>query len=75
VKPYLDRAAAEDTVVSLCQHDWSSTRADPDMRATAAILRYAQEVGLRCMTYRDYYEARNAERLALQRPAPDSVAV
>jgi peptidoglycan/xylan/chitin deacetylase (PgdA/CDA1 family) len=63
VQPYLDRAAAEDKVFSLCQHDWSSCRADPEMRATEAILRYAQSVGLRCMTYRDYYEARTEERL------------
>ena len=34
VRPDLDRAAAEDTVFSLCQHDWSSIRADPEMTAT-----------------------------------------
>jgi peptidoglycan/xylan/chitin deacetylase (PgdA/CDA1 family) len=57
VKPYIDRAAAEDTVFSLCQHDWSSIRADPQMRATAALIRYAQDQGLRFMSYRAYYEA------------------
>src|SRR3954465_2201415 len=74
VKPYLTRAATEDTVFSLCQHDWSSTRADPEMTATEAILRYAQEVGLRSMTYRDYYQARKDERSAAQHQAPDAVA-
>ncbi|HEU5088641.1 MAG TPA: polysaccharide deacetylase family protein [Roseiflexaceae bacterium] len=56
VKPYLDRAADEGKVFSLCQHDWSSIREDPDMRATEAIIRYAQERGLRIMSYLDYYE-------------------
>ena len=41
VTPYLDRAAERDEVFSLCQHDWSSIRADPEMRATEAIIRYA----------------------------------
>ncbi|MEZ4621637.1 MAG: polysaccharide deacetylase family protein [Caldilineaceae bacterium] len=62
VKPYIDRAAAEDKVFSLCQHDWSSTRADPTMSATEAIIRYGQEQGLRFMTYRAYYEECKAER-------------
>ena len=56
VKPYIDRAANEDKIFSLCQHDWSSTRADPEMMATERILRYAQKAGLRFMTYKDYYE-------------------
>jgi peptidoglycan/xylan/chitin deacetylase (PgdA/CDA1 family) len=55
VKPYIDRAAAEDKVFSLCQHDWSSIREDPEMRATEALIRYAQGQGLRLMTYRAYY--------------------
>jgi hypothetical protein len=78
VKPYLDRAAAEDKVVSLCQHDWSSTRADPTMTATEAILREAQDAGLRFMTYRAYYEACQAQRAASsstpQHHAPHPVA-
>jgi hypothetical protein len=55
-----DRAAAEATVYSLCslcQHDWSSIRADPQMRATEALILYAQEQGLRITSYRAYYEA------------------
>ncbi len=62
LKPYIDRAAAEDKVFSLCQHDWSSIRADPTMRATEAILRYAQEQGVRFLTYLDYYEECKAKR-------------
>lgn len=57
VRPYIERAAAEDKVFSLCQHDWSSIRADPKMRATETLIRYAQEQGLRFMSYRSYYEA------------------
>ena len=63
IKPYIDRAAGEDKVFSLCQHDWSSTRADPAMTATEAILRYAQEKGPRFATYRQYYEERKAQRV------------
>jgi hypothetical protein len=62
VRPYIDRAAAEDTVLSLCQHDWSSMRADPQMRATEALIRYAQERGLRFMSYRTYYDECKARR-------------
>jgi hypothetical protein len=62
VRPYIDRAAAEDTVFSLCQHDWSSIRADPQMRATEALIRYAQERGLRFMSYRAYYDECKARR-------------
>jgi peptidoglycan/xylan/chitin deacetylase (PgdA/CDA1 family) len=57
VRPYIERAAAEDKVFSLCQHDWSSIRADPQMGATETLIRYAQEQGLRFMSYRSYYEA------------------
>jgi len=56
VKPYIDRAANEDKVFSLCQHDWSSIREDPEMRATEAFIRYAQGQGVRILTYRDYYD-------------------
>jgi peptidoglycan/xylan/chitin deacetylase (PgdA/CDA1 family) len=64
VRPYIHRAAAEDKVFSLCQHDWSSTRSDPEMTATQRILRCAQDAGLQCMTYRAYYEACIARRPA-----------
>jgi peptidoglycan/xylan/chitin deacetylase (PgdA/CDA1 family) len=57
VRPYIERAAAEDRVFSLCQDDWSSIRGDPQMGATETLIRYAQEQGLRFMSYRSYYEA------------------
>lgn len=56
VTPYLDRAADENKVFSLCQHDWSSIREDPELRATEAIIRYARRRGLQIMTYQTYYE-------------------
>ena len=62
VRPYIDRAAAEDSVFSLCQHDWSSIRADPQMQGTEALIRYAQNQGLRIMSYRAYYEECKARR-------------
>jgi peptidoglycan/xylan/chitin deacetylase (PgdA/CDA1 family) len=78
VRPYIERAAAEDMVFSLGQHDWSSCHDDPEMRATEAILRYAQDAGLRCTTYHQYYEARQGQRpvslTAPQHQAPDLVA-
>jgi peptidoglycan/xylan/chitin deacetylase (PgdA/CDA1 family) len=63
VRPYIDRAAAEDKVFSLCQHDWSSTREDPEMRATDAVIRYGQSQGLRFVSYRAYYEESKNRRL------------
>jgi peptidoglycan/xylan/chitin deacetylase (PgdA/CDA1 family) len=56
VKAYIDRAASEDKVFSLCQHDWSSIREDPEMHATETLIRYAEAQGVRFMTYRAYYE-------------------
>jgi peptidoglycan/xylan/chitin deacetylase (PgdA/CDA1 family) len=68
VKPYIDQAVAEDKVVSLCQHDWSSIREDPDLRATEAILRYAKESGLRCMSYDDYYKECKQAQIGVRLP-------
>jgi peptidoglycan/xylan/chitin deacetylase (PgdA/CDA1 family) len=70
VRPYIARAAADDRVFSLCQHDWSSIRADPEMRATEALMRYAQEQGLRVVSYRAYYEETKAHREASLGSAP-----
>ena len=69
VRPYVERAAAEDEVFSLCQHDWSSIREDPDMRATEAIVRLAQARGLCFATYRAYYEEAKDHRAASPGPA------
>ncbi len=62
VRPFVDRAAAEDKVFSLCQHDWSSIREDPEMRATEAIIRHAQARGLRFLSYLAYYEESKVDR-------------
>jgi hypothetical protein len=62
VRPYVDRAAREDEVFSLCQHDWSSIREDPEMGATDAVIRYAQKQGLRFVSYRTFYEESNGRR-------------
>jgi hypothetical protein len=50
-----DRAAAEATVCSLCslcQHDWSSIRADPEMHGTEASNQYARDQAFRFTSYR-----------------------
>lgn len=55
VTPYLDRAAEEDAVFSLCAHDWSSIREDPELWHMEQIIGYARDRGLRIRTYHDYY--------------------
>jgi hypothetical protein len=62
VRPYIERAAAEVKVFSLCQHDWSSIRADPQMGGTEALIQYARDQGLRFMSYREYYDECNDRR-------------
>lgn len=63
VTPYIDAVAANDTVFSLCQHDWSSPQNDPEMGAAEAILRYAVDRGVCLMSYRAYYEEAREQRL------------
>ncbi|HEX2035259.1 MAG TPA: polysaccharide deacetylase family protein [Chloroflexota bacterium] len=63
--PYLEAAAAGGLTFSYCTHDHSSTREDPQMRITAALLRRARELGLATTTYRDYYQ-----QLLAHAPAP-----
>jgi peptidoglycan/xylan/chitin deacetylase (PgdA/CDA1 family) len=58
VYPYLERAAREGLVFSFCTHDHSSTREDPEMRITAALLHRARALGLETPTYPGYYERR-----------------
>jgi hypothetical protein len=55
VYPYMERAAERGQVFSYCTHDHSSTRDDPDMRITEALLRRAVALGLRTTSYVDYY--------------------
>lgn len=58
VYPYLERAAAENLVFSYCTHDHSSTREDPRMAITEALLRRARALGMRCLSYAGYYAQR-----------------
>jgi peptidoglycan/xylan/chitin deacetylase (PgdA/CDA1 family) len=65
----LDEAAERDSVFSYCQHDWSSIRSDPTMRATRAILEYARQRGFRLLHYRQFYEERRAQQATAAREA------
>jgi peptidoglycan/xylan/chitin deacetylase (PgdA/CDA1 family) len=56
----LDRVVADDGVFSYCQHDWSSVRADPEMRLTRRILGYAHEQGMHIVSYRADFAERDA---------------
>lgn len=63
----LDAAAERDSVFSYCQHDWSSIRGDPAMRATRTILEHAQRRGFRLLSYRQFYEERRPQQPASAR--------
>lgn len=65
----LDEAANRDCVFSYCQHDWSSVRADPEMRGTRAILEHALNRGFRVLTYRQFYAECWSRRPAEERDA------
>lgn len=56
VKEYIRLTADENLVFSYVQHDWTSTRSDPGMSATEAILRYAQECGTQFRSYLSFYQ-------------------
>ena len=63
VTTYLDRAAEEDLVLSLCAHDWSSVRGDPDLWHVEEILRRARMRGLTLKGYGQEYRERAAARV------------
>ena len=65
----LDEAADRDSVFSYCQHDWSSIRGDPAMRATRAILEYAQHRGFRLLNYCQFYQECRAQQATAVREA------
>jgi len=69
----LDEAADRDRVFSYCQHDWSSIRSDPEMRATRAILEHALKRGFRVLTYRQFYDERWSRRPVEERDAAAAV--
>ena len=71
MKPYIDRAAAEDLVFSYCQHDHSSIREDPEMSGTERYIEYALEKGLRFKTCKAYYEERVNARTRLDAVSAD----
>jgi len=52
----IDRVVARDGTFSYCQHDWSSTREDPDMTLTRRILAYVLEQGMRIVDYATHYQ-------------------
>ncbi len=47
----LDEAAAADRILSLCAHDWSSVRSDPDLTHVDRILAHARSLGMEVATY------------------------
>ncbi len=67
VREDIDRVVETDGVFSYCQHDWSSTREDPEMTLTRRILRYAREQGMRIVSYAQHY----AEQVASVTSRPD----
>lgn len=51
----LEYVSQHNLVFSYAQHDWSSIRADESMWITESILQYAKELGIRILSYTDYY--------------------
>jgi len=54
----LEEAAEKDLVLSLAYHDWSAIREDPAMGIIDALLSRARELGVRIMSYSEYYNER-----------------
>lgn len=52
----IDQVADSDRILSLCAHDWSSIREDPEMTIASGILSHARARGLRILSYKAYYE-------------------
>ena len=57
----VDGVVADNGYYSYVQHDWSSTRADPELILTRRMLAYVNEVGMRATTY----AAHRAEQTSL----------
>lgn len=55
-KGCVDEIADTDNVLSLCSHDWSSLREDPELTIISGLLEHAKKRGLRIMSYLSYYE-------------------
>ncbi len=56
-----EAVCALDGVWSYCTHDWSSLRADPELRYIRELVRHARAQGMRIMTHKAFHEERKAE--------------
>jgi peptidoglycan/xylan/chitin deacetylase (PgdA/CDA1 family) len=54
---YIDEAVALDSIYSLCAHDWSSIREDPELTHVERILEYALKKGMTISDYETEYRA------------------
>jgi len=50
----IDKIAQRDLVWSVCQHDWTSCRKDPNMDFTRALLSYAQSKGVMVTSHQNF---------------------
>lgn len=55
-KDMINTIEKQDLVWSVCQHDWTSCRKDPNMDYTRAFLEYAQSKGVTVSSHKDYRE-------------------
>jgi peptidoglycan/xylan/chitin deacetylase (PgdA/CDA1 family) len=62
LKKNLDHIAKNNLVWGYAQHDWSSIKEDPDMSITRAMIEYAQSIGVKLMSYLDFYTEQKACR-------------
>lgn len=61
----IDAAVAEDGLYSICAHDWSSLRGDPELTHVDRILAHARAAGMDISTYERVYEDLRAARAVL----------
>ena len=66
----IDEAAERNLTLDYCQHDWSSTREDPEMSRTRRIIRYAQDQGGHFGLYRGVWEEMWAQGAWLSEEKP-----
>ncbi|BDZ44766.1 polysaccharide deacetylase family protein [Naasia aerilata] len=61
----IDRAVADDGLYSICAHDWSSIRGDPELTHVDRILSHARQRGMAIGTYGQVHEELRAARAAI----------